>query len=66
MQMYKNPINSFHVYIWSDDLSKGPGKQLSILGGDNFTPAGIRGISVIILTVHVFIRYAYLSMVDYH
>lgn len=30
MQMYKNPINSFHVYIWSDDLSKGPGKQLSV------------------------------------
>lgn len=44
---------------------KGPGQQLSLLGGDNFTPADIGGISGIILTVHVFIKYSYLSVVDY-
>lgn len=65
VQMYKNPISNFHVSVQSIDLSKGCGQQPSLLGGDNFTPADIRGISSIILTFCVFIRYSYLNMVDY-
>lgn len=54
--VYKNPINSFHVFVWSKDLSKGPGQQLSLLGSGNFTLADAGRISHIICTVYAFTR----------
>lgn len=51
--------------VWSNDLSKGPGQQLALLGEDSSIPEDVMGISGIILTVLVFISFSYLCMVNY-